>query len=328
MRNSAKYHFGKALYVLILIDALQKEGVKVQDLISKCSLKYFRLDNPEAMLPLPAIYEFFELVQRHQGIDVMGLEFQKLYSVNTMGVYGALLASSKKVLSTILNTQKYERFNFTHDNNEFKILDGKSVFYGNRYVTAPCKGQDFLNVIDHTIQLEFIKNSSAPGWCPLEIHLRGDDAAYVDKIFPNCKSKILLNQEKYGLVFETEALSNSILFGNNHDVVEIDLHSVPTTLAAKIEHLFDTFSLSYLPGIKEVASIFNISESTLKRNLKQEDVSFSQLLERWRFTKAIELLTRTDYKINEIGDCLFYSNSANFIRAFKRWSGLNPTDFR
>ena len=328
MSSSAKYHLGKASYVLNMIDGLTKEGVNVQKLINKSSLRYFQLDDLEAMIPIHVMYEFFELVQKDQSIDQMGLKFQQLYSVNTIGVYGALLASSKKILSTILNSQKYEKLNFTHDNNEFKILNGKSSFYGNRYGAAPCKGQDFLSTIDHSIQLEVIKNSSAPGWNPLEIHLIGDDSTYVEKIFPNCKSKILLNQEKYGLVFKTEALSNSLLFDNNHNAIESDLQSVPKTLSAKIEHLFDTFSLKYLPGIKEVASIFNISESTLKRNLDQEDVSFSQLLERWRFTKAIELLTKSDHKINEIGDRLFYSNSANFIRAFKRWSGLSPTDFR
>ena len=328
MSSTAKYHLGKASYVVNLIEGLKAEGVEVQKLIKKSSLRYFNLDDPESMIPVPVIYEFFELVQNDLGIDNMGLQFQKLFSLESIGAYGELLGSSKKILPAILNALKYEKLNFTHDNCEFKILDGKHAFYGNRYGAAPSKGQDFLNALDLSIILEIVKNSNDNGWCPVEIHLLDDNTSIIEQLFPNCQSKILVNQEKYGLVFKTEMLSNSLLSDKNFAAMKTNLAPAPITLTGKIENLFDTLSPKNLPGITEVASMFNTSASSIKRNLKEEDVSFSVLLERWRFMKGVELLTNTNLKINEISDQLFYNNPSNFIRAFKRSTGFSPNSFR
>ena len=313
---------------MILIEALKKDGVDVQGLINKCSLKYFKLNDSEAMLPVPVIYEFFELVENKLGIDKMGVKFQKNFSLETIGAYGQLLSNTKKVLPAILATQKYEKYNFTHDNNEFKILDGKTAYYGNRYNAKQSKGQDFLCKIDHSIQLEFIKNCNDEGWCPLEIHVIGNDASYVEKIFPNCNPNIRLNQEKYGQVFKTELLSKSLLSDKKFSAIQSELIPTPSTLSAKIEHLFDNLTAKYLPGIDEISNMFNLSVSSLKRKLQEEDVSFSVLLERWRLMKAVDLLSKSNLKISEISDQLFYSNPSNFIRAFKRTTGFSPNSFR
>ena len=328
MASISKHHLGKASFVMILIEALKKDGVNVQALRNKCALKYFRLNDPEAMLPIPVIYEFFELVENTQGIDKMGVKFQKYFTLDNIGVYGQLLSNSKKVLPAILFAQKYEKFSFTHDSHEFKILDGTTAFYGNRYITKPSKGQDFLSKLDHGIILELAKNSNVEGWCPKEIHVIGDDASYVENMFPFSNPKILLNQEKYGLVFNTKMLSNKILSDKKISAIQGDINPIPDSLSAKIELLLDNLTTKNLPIIEEISNMFNISVSSLKRKLQEEDMSFSKLLERWRFMKAVELLSNTNLKIKEISDQLFYSNPSNFVRAFRSSTGFSPNSLR
>lgn len=196
MPTASKYHLGKTSYVLILMESLKEDGVNIQSLINKSSLRYFKLNDPEAMLPIPVIYEFFELVENNLGIDQMAVHFQKDFSLIKIGAYGQILANSKKLLSGIFFSLRNEKSNFTHDNNELRIIDGKRTFYGSRYSGKPCKGKDFLSKIDHSMQLEYAKNSNEEGWCPEEIYVTGNDATYVEKLFPNCNSKILLNQDK------------------------------------------------------------------------------------------------------------------------------------
>ncbi len=328
MHDSIKYHLGKASYVINLIDGLKTEGVAVKKLINKSSLRYFQLNDPEAMIPIAVMYDFIELIQRDLGIDHMSKTFYKYYNLGKVGAYGLLLSSSKKVLPTILNALKYEKTNLTNSNCAFRMLTRERAIYNSRYSTDPCRAQDFMNDIDLSMQIELVKNANDDNWTPYEIHLRGSDTSIIEDLYPNCRAKVLTNQDSFGLVIDTATLSNTLLSNTNMDIMKEKFIMPTTSLAGKIEGLFDTFSSKYLPGIKEVAHIFNTSESTLKRNLEEEEVSFSQLLERWRFTKAVELLTKSNLKINEISDCLFYSNPPNFIRAFKRWSGLNPTEFR
>jgi AraC-like DNA-binding protein len=47
------------------------------------------------------------------------------------------------------------------------------------------------------------------------------------------------------------------------------------------------------------------------------------VLERCRRARAIELL-RTQASIEEIAECLGYTDPANFTRAFRRWTGRSP----
>ena len=47
-----------------------------------------------------------------------------------------------------------------------------------------------------------------------------------------------------------------------------------------------------------------------------------------RYRHATSLLSRTDYSLEQIADELGYSDVANFSRAFKRWSGRSPSNWR
>ncbi len=67
------------------------------------------------------------------------------------------------------------------------------------------------------------------------------------------------------MIEKVQLCPKTLLSNTNMDIMKEKFIMPTTSLAGKIEGLFDTFSSKYLPGIKEVAHIFNTSESTLKR---------------------------------------------------------------
>jgi AraC-like DNA-binding protein len=77
----------------------------------------------------------------------------------------------------------------------------------------------------------------------------------------------------------------------------------------------------------QVARSLGMAERTLKRRLAEQGTSYSELLDRQRQTRALELL-RTDWSIEEVADRLGYSDAANFTRAFRRWTGKSPRAVR
>jgi AraC-like DNA-binding protein len=66
-----------------------------------------------------------------------------------------------------------------------------------------------------------------------------------------------------------------------------------------------------------------MAERTLKRKLAEQGASYSELLDRQRQTRALELL-RTDASIDDIAERLGYADAANFTCAFRRWTGKSP----
>jgi AraC-like DNA-binding protein len=80
--------------------------------------------------------------------------------------------------------------------------------------------------------------------------------------------------------------------------------------------------------LDELAQRMSVSARTLKRKLAEHGTSYSQLLDDQRREKALLLLRSLDLSVDEIADRLGYSDSANFTRAFRRWTGKTPNAFR
>jgi len=80
--------------------------------------------------------------------------------------------------------------------------------------------------------------------------------------------------------------------------------------------------------VEAVAEALHMSERTLKRQLAQEGTTFSDILEDIRRQMAIRLLDANEHSIERIAEELGYSDVANFNRAFKRWTGTTPGQYR
>jgi AraC-like DNA-binding protein len=81
-------------------------------------------------------------------------------------------------------------------------------------------------------------------------------------------------------------------------------------------------------SVRLAASIIGTSVRTLQRQLTEQDTSFSRLLQAIRFRMAQQLLEDPKMPLKEIANRLGYTDLANFMRAFKRWTGLGPSQYR
>jgi len=77
-----------------------------------------------------------------------------------------------------------------------------------------------------------------------------------------------------------------------------------------------------------VAARLGISEETLRRRLKRENISFREILRRKRIALARRYLSETDLGILQIAQRAGYAETASFTRAFAFETGMTPTQFR
>lgn len=83
-----------------------------------------------------------------------------------------------------------------------------------------------------------------------------------------------------------------------------------------------------MPDLKEMAAHFNISTRTLIRHLQAEGTTYRDLRTLIHKQLAINSLSNTDHSIDAIAMELGYKDATSFHRAFKRWCGISPGDFR
>lgn len=82
------------------------------------------------------------------------------------------------------------------------------------------------------------------------------------------------------------------------------------------------------PAPQQVAAQLHLTTRTLRRRLQEQGASYQQLLMEARRRDSCQLLLDANLDIGHIGALLGYTDPANFTRAFKRWHGLTPSDWR
>jgi AraC-like DNA-binding protein len=82
------------------------------------------------------------------------------------------------------------------------------------------------------------------------------------------------------------------------------------------------------PARADVARSLLMTEKTLQRRLKDEDTNYQQILEGTRRELAQQYLREGNISVCEVTFRLGFSDQSSFTRAFKRWTGKAPGEFR
>jgi AraC-like DNA-binding protein len=81
------------------------------------------------------------------------------------------------------------------------------------------------------------------------------------------------------------------------------------------------------PSLDTAASNLGMSARTLSRRLAEDGTTYQQVLDTLREKLAKEYFSRGGSSVTQIALKLGYTDSSNFAKAFKRWTGLSPSDF-
>jgi len=82
------------------------------------------------------------------------------------------------------------------------------------------------------------------------------------------------------------------------------------------------------PDIHTVAAMARLSVRTLQRRLHDQGMTFAWMVAGARLAMAQQMLVDPARKVIDVALDLGYSDPAHFTRAFVRWTGLAPREFR
>lgn len=320
------YNVCQIVFLNPFFRVLEHFNINIERLIRKSNLKYFDLDRSEGYAPLECVYDFYSK-SKHQISDgffkssVLGF-----YDLEHLGRFGNYLAKLPTLYSILCQFVLYKSIYQTNLNCNLSIYDRRAKFSfscADRFSAGRKIGESiFMAVL-----LQLFRRHTHKHWEPDEIHIPYNSYCEIDTMLIGKNCKFILNQQNFAIVFPRKILyrANSVSIRFSKQL----LPSIPDkSISETIEQVLKSYKPGYIPSLSDLAQHFSISESSIKRSLKCENAKFSKILEKILFEKSIDLLTNSNLNITLISEHLGYSDSPNFIRSFKKWSGMTPGKFR
>lgn len=83
-----------------------------------------------------------------------------------------------------------------------------------------------------------------------------------------------------------------------------------------------------VPSLEQLAANFNTSTRSLQRRLQLEGVTYQELADTMRQSLALHYLEAGQYAVKEVAYMLGYNELSAFTRAFRRWTGTTPAQYK
>lgn len=332
MESSPSGHYGN---YLIATHSLDRLGVDSAAVLKEAGIDLRTVMEQERRVPWESVIRFWDLAVEKSGDPAIGLEVVEDLQPTVYRSLGiALLCSSTlrefmerfERFYALLSTQEQAKL---EDHGSFATFtDNLQVPYSGSALGCHCDAFAAFTV-------KFIRLVYQPDYKPLKVELgwTPPDAALAkhDEYF-GCPIEY---GAEHTVIHIAQADLDAVLAGSNPDIAreqdnmtlvvleklkELDL---PTKVCSRL--------IEYLPSgdcsRQRVAHSLAMSESAFQKKLREEGTSYQELLDRTRAELAHHYLDQ-QMTADEVAFLLGFSDCSSFTRAFKRWKGVTPSDYR
>jgi AraC-like DNA-binding protein len=178
----------------------------------------------------------------------------------------------------------------------------------------------------------FMANSGSP----LEVHFMHPQPADISAHERFYRTRIVFNSDRNGLVIKAKHLDvpipmADIRLRNAFDSHATRLLEILPRCDVFTERVRETIAEELKggdPGQDRIAAKLHISTRTLRRRLREVGTTHKQLVDEMRRELSTSYLSDKNIGTDEVAFLLGFSDVSSFRRAFKRWTGESPINYR
>ena len=314
--------------------AMKDNGVEVEPYLKRFRLPVNDVNDSDTYLPGKPFWHLINQVAIEEIIPDFGMQVAQVtpwYKVESMQKFLARsrsLASLLDAFCEIASAQSSNaRFN-TH------VEDGQCWF---EYHGVPVISNDIqMELYRVASMIELVQLATGKNWRPLEVRLMMNKNRVVEKncILDDCE--LVFSQTHTAIVFPAGLLDATITTRPDDSPGDIDINESlklddiqnRTKLVNALHEIFSFYVTEDKLTINMIADIVGLSTRSLQRVMKKHDISYNALLNTARQQYAETQLKNPEVKISDIAYQLGYNDTAHFTRAFKRWTGMTPSQYR
>ncbi len=330
----------------LLIDVvgyLQRAGIPASQVFAAIGMEPSVLDQPNVRVPGAVIERLWTAGVQLTGDDDLGLHTAENYNPGTLNILGYVLLSCRTAAEALHRLAHYAallndglRVRITRDgdrtNCHFEAIPGE----GNYLARAPRQAMETM-ACGTVVTLRRLTPTHV---APLAVTFQHAAPVVINEHIRIFGPEVSFNQPENLVVFRSADVAAGLLSANpmllemfeaQAQQLLAQLHpqgSGPKPVTRRVLDILARRIVVAVPSLDEVAVELAMSERSVQRELRAEDTSFRQLVEDVRKELAVQHLAQPGASATEAAFLLGFSELSAFTRAFRRWTGASPTQFR
>jgi len=310
---------------------MRKTGMPVDSYLAKHRLPARMLEMPDLYVDESRFWRLSDELAQREGLPDFGFHVGQRMRLQDLGEFGALLlrqASLMQALRTFCIAIQAECYGAIFELEH----RGDNVWLGLRSRDGSEAFSAIVELYDLHVMWRIVEAAAGRRWLPPAVELRASSLPadlHAGEVstgpiqFSSQRTAFAIPVAMLSLPMSEYHASRNAGPNDQDELTVADDIDLTTQLRWLLKgHLGDNLNLNSL------ADLLCVSERSLQRRLTESGTSFRQLQEETRFSLARHLLQATNTSVTEIGFELGYTEPANFSRAFQRWAGVSPRQFR
>ncbi|CCB64966.1 putative Helix-turn-helix-domain containing protein AraC type [Hyphomicrobium sp. MC1] len=319
--------------IMAIPAVLREFGVKPQRAFSVAGIDPRIFQNPDNRIPLEEIGRLLEVCIELTGCGHFGVLVGERFDLRSFGALGCLLRNSASVgdalRSLVLHLHVHDRgaapvLLAPHPS---KIILGYSVYRSE----TPAIPQIYDAAI--AIAYKILQELCGPAWKPQTVQFSYRRPSNIEPYRRIFQSPVRFGAEVSGIVFPAFYLQRPISDADPslHDILVAAMENAANgrlSLSEKVQEVLPQMVLGGTSAANVVARLFDMPERTLRRRLATEGKNLQHLVQQARFELAQQMLKNTERPVTGIAASLRYEDANAFSRAFRKWAGVSPQQWR
>jgi AraC-like DNA-binding protein len=307
---------------------VERGGGSASALLVRNGLPAWVLHDPELLIPMPGLVRLLADAASARGAAA-GAEAGQSADVATFGMLGRLICAGS-MLGGALEALVEHQSAFMSIGRVWVAPHGADVELCHAFPRVDDRWQQTTHYA-LGLMIAIVRRAAGPSWRPAAVRSQADRRDALAGVESLADAAIAYAQPITSIVVPRDLLTKPLPAFTQPTAPEIDgwrAAAPAIDFARSIGQIIETLSCDGFPRIETTASTIGTSVRTLQRQLAKAGFTHEQLLARSRCAVATALLEKTDSKILDIALDLGYSDHAHFTRAFRRWTGHSPQEFR
>ncbi|MFF7706605.1 AraC family transcriptional regulator ligand-binding domain-containing protein [Pseudomonas sp. NPDC007930] len=294
-----------------------------------------QLRHPTLSLALPNYCQVLEEAARQTGCDNFGLRYGQQFTPQALGLLGYVGLCSGTLEEALVNFA--EAFPLHQHDTLIALQDQGECYRFDYQVRHAAIGQCRQDAeLTLGMALNLVRHALGPHWAPREVHFEHARPADWQAHREAFQAPVHFGQACNSLLIPKRDLAGVAMPGADPMLLMLvkdtlrqlgEAPAQPDLLGRAQAAVRDHLHLGE-PNLERIACALQIGEATLQRRLREHGLSFSQLVEQVRQALALRHLREQSLSISELAPLLGYSETSAFSRAFRRWFGVSPRQWR